>query len=60
MAMAEELPITDSFSLDLQWPANPGKGGDVLLDNSIARFQMTVGEKTLTAYQADSGEKNYI
>jgi hypothetical protein len=39
-------------------PANPGKGGDVLLDNSIARFQMTVGEKTLTAYQADSGEKN--
>jgi len=58
--MAEELPITDSFSLDLQWPANPGKGGDVLLDNSIARFQMTVGKKRLQRIKLTVVRKIYI
>src|ERR1035437_685128 len=58
MAMAEEFPIAEPFSLDLQWPANPGKGGDSLLDESLARFQMMVGEKSLTSYQTDMGDKN--
>ena len=25
--MAEEFPIAELFAVDLQWPANPGKGG---------------------------------
>jgi hypothetical protein len=58
MAMAEELPITDAFSLDLQWPANPGKGGNLLLDESIARVQMMVGDKSVTTYQTEKGDKN--
>lgn len=58
MAMAEELPIADAFSLDLQWPANPGKGGDLLLDESIARIQMMVADKSVTAYQTEKGDKN--
>lgn len=58
MAMAEELPINKEFFLDLQWPANPGKGGNLLLDGSIARFQMLVTDKPITAYQSDSGEKS--
>lgn len=58
MAMAEELPIADSFSVDLQWPANPGTGGDLLLDNSIGRVQIIVNEKSITSYQTDSGDKN--
>jgi hypothetical protein len=58
MAMAEEFPLAEPFSLDLQWPANPGKGGDSLLDESLARFQMMVGEKSLTSYQTDMGDKN--
>jgi hypothetical protein len=58
MAMAEELPIADAFSLDLQWPANPGKGGNLLLDESIARLQMMVGDKSITTYQTEKGDKN--
>jgi hypothetical protein len=58
MAMAEELPIGEAFSVDLQWPANPGKGGDSLLDESLARFQMSVAGKSLTAYQTDRGDKH--
>jgi hypothetical protein len=58
MAMAEEFQIADTFSLDLQWPANPGKGGNLLLDGSIARFQMMVGDKSITAYQTEKGDKN--
>ena len=58
MAMAEKLPIADTFSLDLQWPANPGKGGNLLLDESVARFQMMVGDKSITAYQTEKGDKN--
>lgn len=55
--MAEELPIT-SFAVDLQWPTNPGKGGNPLLDNSLARFQIAVGGKFVTAYQTDQGDKH--
>src|SRR5260370_42660790 len=58
MAMAEELQIADTFSLDLQWPTNPGKGGNLLLDESVARFQMMVGDKSLTTYQTEKGDKN--
>jgi hypothetical protein len=58
VAMAEELPIADTFSLDLQWPSNPGKGGNLLLDESVARFQMMVGDKSITTYQTDRGVKN--
>ena len=56
--MAEKLSIANSFALNLQWPANPGKGGDRLLDESIARFQMMLGDKSVTAYQTDSGDKS--
>ncbi len=56
--MAEELQIADAFSVGLQWPANPGKGGNLLLDSSIARVEVVVGEKSITAYEADNGEKN--
>ncbi|MGA8651339.1 MAG: hypothetical protein WB677_12055, partial [Xanthobacteraceae bacterium] len=55
--MAEELPIT-SFAVDLQWPTNPGKGGNPLLDDSLARFQIAVGGKFVTAYQTDQGDKH--
>ena len=58
MAMAEELPIADSFSVDLQWPANPGRGGNPLLDESVARLQMMVGDKSVTAYETEKGVKN--
>jgi hypothetical protein len=58
MAMAEELPIAESFAVDLQWPANPGKGGDALLDESLARFQILVGGKSVTAYQTEKGDKH--
>ena len=57
MAMAEEFPIK-SFAVDLQWPANPGKGGYPLLDESLARFQIAVGGKPITAYQTDQGAKH--
>jgi hypothetical protein len=56
--MAEELPIAESFSLDLQWPANPGKGNDSLLDESLARFQMMLAGKSVTAYQTEKGDTN--
>ena len=56
--MAEELPMTDQFSVELQWPVNPGKGGDSFLDGSLARFQILVGEKSLTAYQTEKGDKH--
>lgn len=58
MAMAEELPIADTFSLDLQWPSNPGKGGNLLLDQSVARLQMMVGDKSVTTYETEKGVKN--
>jgi hypothetical protein len=58
MAMAEELPIEDTFSVDLQWPANSGSGGNLLLDHSIARFKMTVGDRSITAYQTEKGDKS--
>jgi hypothetical protein len=58
MAMAEELSIAESFAVDLQWPANPGKGGDSLLDGSLARFQILVGGKSITAYQTEKGDKH--
>ncbi len=58
MAMAEELSIAESFAVDLQWPENPGKGGDSLLDGSLARFQILVGDKSLTAYQTEKGDKH--
>ena len=58
MAMAEELSIAETFSLELQWPANPGKGGNLLLDESIARFQMMVGDKSITTYQTEKGDTN--
>jgi hypothetical protein len=58
MAMAEELPITEKFSIDLQWPASPGRGGDLCLDESLARFQIMVGEKSITAYQTENGDKH--
>lgn len=58
MAMAEELSIAETFAVDLQWPTNPGKGGDSLLDGSLARFQILVGEKSLTEYQTEKGDKH--
>jgi hypothetical protein len=58
MAMAEELSIAEAFTVDLQWPANPGKGGDYLLDGSLARFQILVGDKSLTAYQTEKGDNH--
>lgn len=58
MAMADELSIADTFAVDLQWPANPGRGGDPLLDGSLARFQILVEEKSLTAYQTERGDKH--
>jgi hypothetical protein len=58
MAMAEELPIADVFSLELEWPANSGKGGNLLLDHSIARFKMMVGDKSVTVYQTEKGDTN--
>jgi hypothetical protein len=58
MAMAEEFSIADTFAVDLQWPANPGRGGDPLLDGSLASFQILVGEKSLTAYQTEKGDKH--
>jgi len=58
MAMAEELPIAESFAVDLQWPANPGKGGNALLDESLARFQIMVAGKSITAYQTEKGDKH--
>ena len=57
--MAEELPIaTNGFAVDLQWPANPGAGGNWLLDQSLARFQLRVGDKSVTAYRSENGEVN--
>lgn len=56
--MAEELSIAETFAVDLQWPANPGKGGDSLLDGSLARFQILVGDKSLTAYQTEKGDNH--
>jgi len=56
--MAEELQIVEPFTLDLQWPANPGKGGNALLDESLARFQIAVAGKSLTAYQTEKGDKH--
>ena len=56
--MAEELPLEDSFSIDLQWPEKPGKGGNLLLDESLARFQILVGGKSITAYQTENGDTN--
>jgi hypothetical protein len=58
MAMAEELQIAESFAVDLQWPANPGKGGNALLDESLARFQILVAGKSITAYQTEKGDKH--
>jgi hypothetical protein len=58
MAMAEELQVVQPFAVDLQWPANPGKGGDAFLDASLARFQITLGAKSLTAYQTEKGDKH--
>jgi hypothetical protein len=58
MAMAEELPIADAFSVELEWPTNSGKGGNLLLDHSIARFRMMVGDKSITSYQTEKGDKN--
>jgi hypothetical protein len=57
MAMAQELPTTGDFSLDLQWPAKPEKGGNLLLDASIGRLQMLVAGTSITSYQDDSGTK---
>jgi len=57
MAMAEELPIAESFDVDLQWPANPGKGGNLLLDESLVRFQMLLAGKSITTYETEKGEK---
>jgi hypothetical protein len=56
MAMAEELPIAEPFSVDLQWPANPGKGGNLLIDQSIARLLMTVDGKSITEYRTEGGD----
>jgi hypothetical protein len=56
--MAEELPIADTFSVDLQWPANPGKGGNAILDQSLARFQILVAGKSVTSYQTENGDTN--
>ncbi len=56
--MAEELPIAEPFSLELQWPTNPGRGGNALLDESIARFEILAAGKSLTAYETESGDKN--
>jgi hypothetical protein len=58
MAMAEELQIVEPFALDLQWPAKPGKGGNALLDGSLARFQIIVAGKSVTAYQTEKGDKH--
>jgi hypothetical protein len=56
--MAEELPIAETLSLDLQWPANPGKGGNPLIDESVGRFQMLLGDTSVTAYETEKGIKN--
>jgi hypothetical protein len=58
MAMAQEFPIAEPFAVDLQWPANPGRGGNALLDASLARFQIMVGGKSVTAYQTEKGDKH--
>jgi hypothetical protein len=56
MAMAEELPIAEPFSADLQWPANPGKGGDLLIDQSLARLLMTVDGTSITEFRTEKGD----
>lgn len=56
MAMAEELSFLEPFTIDLQWPADPGRGGHAILDASLVRFQMKVGEKALTTYQTEKGD----
>jgi 2-polyprenyl-3-methyl-5-hydroxy-6-metoxy-1,4-benzoquinol methylase len=55
MAMAE---IAGPFTVDLQWPANPGKGGNPLLDESIARFQISTAGRSVTSYETERGDKN--
>jgi hypothetical protein len=55
--MAQELPM-EPFAVDLQWPTDPGRGGNPLLDDSLARFQIAVGGKSVTAYQTDQGAKH--
>jgi hypothetical protein len=58
MAMAQEFPIAEPFAVDLQWPANPGRGGNALLDASLARFAIMVGGKSVTAYQTEKGDEH--
>jgi len=55
--MAQELPAPGDFSVDLQWPANPEKGGVALLDGSLGRLGMLVSGTSLTSYQTDAGVK---
>jgi hypothetical protein len=56
--MAEELPIKDLFSVDLQWPANPGAGGNWLLDQSLARLRIMVADKAVTAYASENRDRS--
>jgi hypothetical protein len=57
--MAEELSIEpDSFRIDVQWPSEPEAGGNTLLDASLSRFEIKVGESALTAFLTDVGTKN--
>src|SRR5947209_1752408 len=59
MAMAEKLSIDpDEFSVDVQWPLKPEAGGDLLLDASLARFELKAGISALTSYLTDEGIKN--
>jgi hypothetical protein len=55
MAMAEELS-TGEFSLDLTWPPKAGEGGNLLLDASLGRFQVTVDGKSVTSYRTEKGD----
>lgn len=55
--MARETEdLEQKFALTINWPAAPVSGGVALLDASLGKMKMCVGNKIATAFRSDKGD----